>query len=238
MYSCVLGGRLVGMGEPILRLYHASMNLPPPPNGASFQRIQKDLPIASEYVANKSMRKAKISLETIFGINPLTNCVHGVVSFEGAYQIRLKKGGGGYSPYCFAAAISVDNGMVLAYDVACNNCRQCNMYSSKFRENEITEEEHHNWYIAHQSTCPAKYSGHASVHLESLFVPLVVPQAYDRGIIFSGVVSDGDNKTDAALKDAEIHKKLEFNLEIGRLGCVSHVLKRMKSNLAGNKRSC
>ena len=231
MYSSVLGGRLVGMGEPNLRLYHASMNLPPPPNGASFQRIQKDLLIASEYVANISMMKAKIGLEAIFGINPLTNCVHGVVSFDGAYQIRSKKGGGGYSPYCFAAAISVDTGMVVAYDVACNNCRQCNMYSSKFRENEITEDEHHNWYIEHESTCPAKYSEYASVHLESLLAPLVVRQAYDRGIIFSGVVSDGDNKTDAALKDAGIYKKLGFDLEIGRLECLSHVLKRMKSNL-------
>ena len=121
--------------------------------------------------------------------------------------------------------------MVAAYDAACKNCIQCNMYSSKFRENEMTEEEHHNWYIAHQSTCPAIYSDYASVHLESLLAPLVVQQAYDRGIIFSWVVSDGDTKTDAALKDAEIYKKLGFVLEIGSPECLSHVLKRMKSNL-------
>ena len=66
MYSSVLGGRLVGMGEPNLRLYHGSMNLPPPPTGPSFQRIQKDLVIASEYVANNSMMRAKFGLETIF----------------------------------------------------------------------------------------------------------------------------------------------------------------------------
>ena len=41
MYSSVLGGRLVGMGEPNLRLYRASRNLAPPPNGASFQRYKK-----------------------------------------------------------------------------------------------------------------------------------------------------------------------------------------------------
>ena len=66
MYSSVLGGRLVGMGEPNLRLYHVSMNLPPPPTSPSFQRIQKDLVIASEYVANNSMMRAKFGLETIF----------------------------------------------------------------------------------------------------------------------------------------------------------------------------
>ena len=231
MYSSVLGGRLVGMGEPNLRLYHACMNLPPPPTGPSFQRIQKDLLIASEYVANNTMMQAKIGLESILGINPLTNSVHAVVSYDGAYQIRSKKGGGGYSPYCFAAAISVDTAKVVAYDVACNTCRQCNMYASKLRDNEITEKEHHNWHIEHKITCPAKYSEYASVHLESLLAPIVVRQAFDRGIIFSGVVSDGDNKTDAALKDADIYNSLGFDLEIGRLECLSHVLKRMKTNL-------
>ena len=67
--------------------------------------------------------------------------------------------------------------------------------------------------------------------MESLLAPLVVRQAYDRGIIFTGVVSDGDNKTDAALKDADIYKTLGFDLEIRRLECLSHALKRMKTNL-------
>ena len=165
------------------------------------------------------------------GINPLTNCVHAVVSYDSAYQIRSKKGGGGYSPHCFASAISVDTGKVVAYDVACNNCRVCNMYASKLRENEMTEEEHHNWYLEHQSNCPAKYSQYASVNLESLLAPHVVRQAYDRGIIFTGMVSDGDNKTDTAIKQAKIYNTLSFDLEIGRLECLSHVLKRMKSNL-------
>ena len=174
MYSSVLGGRLVGMGVPNLRLYHACLNIPPQPTGPSFQRIQKDLLIASEFVANNSMMKAKNGLETILGINPLTNCVHAVVSYDGAYQIRSKKGGGGYSPYCFAAAISVETAKVISYDVACNTCRQCNMYANKLRDHELTEEQHHQWYLEHQSTCPAKYSEYASVHMESLLAPLVV----------------------------------------------------------------
>ena len=99
------------------------------------------------------------------------------------------------------------------------------------KDNEITEEAHHNWYIQHKITCPAKYSEYASVHLESLLAPLVVRPAYDRGIIFTGAVYDGDNKTDAALKDADIHNTLGFDIEIGRLECLSHVLKGMKSNL-------
>ena len=85
------------------------MNIPPPPTGPSFQRIQKDLLIAAEYVANMSMMESKIGLESILGINPLTNCVHTVVSYDGAYQIRSKKGGGGYSPYFTGMVSDGDN---------------------------------------------------------------------------------------------------------------------------------
>ena len=127
MYASVLGRRLAGIGEPALRLFHAAVNIPPPPVESSFQHIQQDLLIASEFVANNYMMRAKTGLEVIFGTNSLTNCVHAVVSFDGAYQIISKKGGGGYSPYCFA--ISVETGKVLAYDVACNTCRQCNLYA-------------------------------------------------------------------------------------------------------------
>ena len=182
------------------------MNIPPPPTGRSFQRIQKDLLIASEYVANNSMMRAKIELEYIFGTNPLTNSVHAVVSYDGAYQTRSKKGEGGYSRYCFAAAISVENAKVVTYDVVWSNYRQCNMYASNLRNQEITEEQHHEWFLEHQSKCPAKYLEYASVHLESLLAPLVVRQAYDRGIIFTWVVSYEDNKTEAALKYADIYK--------------------------------
>ena len=98
MYSTVLGGRPGWMAEAKLRVYRAAVNIPPPPVGASFQNIQRDLLLASKYVARNSMMKAKIVLQSFLAISPLTNCVHAVVSYNGAYQIRSKKGGGGYSP--------------------------------------------------------------------------------------------------------------------------------------------
>ena len=93
------------------------------------------------------MIRAKNGLGTILGNNPLSNCVHAVVSYDGAYQIRSKKYGGGYSPYCFASEISVETGKVLAYDVACNTCRQCNLHANKLRDHEMTEDEHHDWFL-------------------------------------------------------------------------------------------
>ena len=71
----------------------------------------------------------------------------------------------------------------------------------------------------------------------SLLAPLVVTKAYHRGIIFSGIVSDGDNKTNAALKDAKIYTSFGLDLEIDRLECLSHVLKRMETNLCKRQES-
>ena len=70
-----------------------------------------------------------------------TKLVQAVLSNDGAYQVRSGKSGGEFSTYCFASAISIDMGKVVAYEVGCNSCRECTLYGNKLRE-EITEEEH------------------------------------------------------------------------------------------------
>ena len=115
---------------------------------------------------------------------------------------------GGFRRYAFASALSDDTGKVLSYEVGCNSCKPCILYANKLRDNEITEEEHQFLYASHQSSCPATYPEYASVHLESLVAPDFVKQAYHSGVVFSGIVSDGDNKTDVALKNAAIYHKL------------------------------
>ena len=119
MYSCVLAGRMIDIGETSLQFYHAALNIPPPRSRSSVQLIQKDLLIASEFLDNRCMNSAKNEQEGILGLNSLTNCIRAVASYDGAYQIRSKKAGGDFSPYCFASAKSIDTGKVLAYEVAC-----------------------------------------------------------------------------------------------------------------------
>ena len=58
MYSCVLAGRMIDIGETSLQFYHAALNIPPPPSGSSVQLIQKDLLISSEFLDNKCMNSA------------------------------------------------------------------------------------------------------------------------------------------------------------------------------------
>ncbi|KAI6654474.1 hypothetical protein LOD99_870 [Oopsacas minuta] len=150
------------------------------------------------------MDAAKNELETLHGLNHVSNCVHIVASYDGAYQIRNKKSGGGFSPYCYASAIAVGTGKVVAYDVACNSCKQCTIYANKLRDNAITTEEHHLWYQSHEKN------------------PCWRRKLSDRLL----------NAADLALQESDIYVKNGVEFQIDRLECLSHVCKRLKANLS------
>ena len=59
----------------------------------------------------------------------------------------------------------------------------------------------------------------------------MINDALDKGVIFSAIVSDGDNKTHDILAKADIYKDIPGSPSIGRFECIAHVAKRMKSNL-------
>ena len=52
----------------------------------------------------------------------------------------------------------------------------------------------------HKPLCSAEYSDYSSVQLESAIAPKVIGDALARGVIFSAIVSDGDNKTHDVLE--------------------------------------
>ena len=120
----------------------------------------------------------------------------------------------------------MDSGKVLSQDVACNSCPGCHEFELKLNKKQISESDYRIW-VEVTNLSPAQFD---SVQLESALAPVVVRQAYDRGIIFSGLVYDGDNKTIEALKEAQVYQQLGQNFEISRLECLSHVAKRMKIN--------
>ena len=89
-----------------------------------FNLVQDDLLVALEYVAQGTMERAAIELESFHGRSE-DGLIHEIASFDGAYQKRSTKGGGGYSRYCSGSVISMAMGKILAYEVACNSCREC-----------------------------------------------------------------------------------------------------------------
>ena len=68
------------------------------------------------------------------------------------------------------------------------------------------------------------------MQLESALAPSVVLDALDRGVIFSGLVTDGDTKTHQKLHSAGLYKHLGIH-EIERIECLAHVCKRIKINI-------
>ena len=231
VYASVLAGRLIGVGWQRLSLYHSFLNIPGPMASKTFSIAQANLLIAAEEVARESMDLARDEMRLFLNTDPSTQYVSTVGSYDGAYQQRSGKSGGGFSRYCFAAAVIADTGKVVAYDVACNSCNICSMLANKLQRTQISKEDHESRIEEHRKVCPAEYSDLASVHLESALAPKVITEALERGVRFTAIVSDGDNKTHDILMKSGIYNHLEGSPTIERYECLAHVAKRMKTNL-------
>ena len=222
---------MVGLGWQSLKFYHATLGIPPPCSSNIFNETLRSVAIAAEEIVRCSMDRARDSLKTLLGIDPSVSQFRAMASYDGSYQQRGGKAGGGHSRYCFAAAISTDNKRVLSYDIACNSCPLCTEYANRLRDGKISSTDYQVLLEKHKSICPAKLSHLSSVHLESAIAPQVVQQALERGIFFSGLVCDGDTKTHDVLSQENIYGDIVNAGEIQRIECLAHVCKRLKANL-------
>ena len=68
------------------------------------------------------------------------------------------------------------------------------------------------------------------IQLESALAPAIVRSALNIGVIFSGMVTDGDNRTHEALRKEKVYEHLGIH-DIERMECLAHVAKIMKINL-------
>ena len=153
VYSSILGSRLIGIGMDKLSLYHATLNILSPPSRYIFSTAQRDILVAADQVAIQSMDRARIELESIHKLVSSNNRIHCITSYDGAYQLRSGKSGGGFSRYCFFSAISVDSGKVLSYDVVCNSCPGCNEFELRLNKKQISESNYRVLMENHKSIC-------------------------------------------------------------------------------------
>ena len=184
LHSSILAGRLIGIGFEKMELYHSALSIPLPCAKKTFTEAQNDILIATHFTAEISMQNAVRELRMIQRVRDNQEYLKTIVSYDGAHQQRSGNSGGGFSRYCFAAAISVHTGKVISYGIACNSCNQCSEYSNRYREQKISQEDYEEWKLIHQPVCPAKYSQFASVQLESALAPAVVRSALNIGVVF------------------------------------------------------
>ena len=231
IYSSILSARLMGIGWAKLHLYHLFLNVPGPMSKGSFTLAQADILVAARVVADVSMTMAVNQLRAIHSVDASCRYVEVVGTFDGAYEQHSGKSGGGFFRYCFAAAIAAETGKVLAYGVACNSCAFCSALDNKLRDSEIDSEVYATRMAVHKPLCSAEYSEFSSVQLESAIAPKVIGNALARGVIFSSIVSDGDNKTHDVLEKAAVYQNIRDAPTIERFECIAHVAKRTKTNL-------
>ena len=231
VYCSVLAGRLMGVGWHKLFMYHSMLNIPGPVTSRNFGIVQANILVAAEATAVECMVNARDQLRSILNTDPSLNHVPTVGTFDGAFQQRSGKSGGGFSRYCFAAAIIAQTGKVISYDIGCNSCAVCSRINNRYHTQSLTLDDFNNQKAIHKHVCPAEYSELSSVHLESAIAPKVISDALERGVIFSAIVSDGDNKTHDTLEKAAIYQHLPGSPSIERFECIAHVAKRMKGNL-------
>ena len=90
----------------------------------------------------------------------------------------------------------------------------------------------------HASVRPAEYANYSSVHLEWAIAPKIISEALERGVVFSGIVSDGYNKTHDVHLKSGVYEHLENPQTIERFECIAHVAKLMKAILNNARTKC
>ena len=225
----ILGGRLVGIGKSGLDFINCFIGLPSTLSNRAFSMAQAYLSKVSTDIAQASCMRAAIELRKKHNTVE-SEFLEVTVSYDGAYQKRGGKSGGGFSRYCFACAISVETGKVLSYEIACNSCKFCIEKQQALRDNRIGLVEYKVLKEIHKPGCQAReYGNYSSVALESKLAPVIFRKAIEQKLIYSTVIADGDDKSINILAENDIYG--EYNIKIRREECLSHVQKRIRIHL-------
>ena len=223
----ILGGRIAGIGKSGLDTINSMIGLPSTLANRAFYAAQKKLSNVSMEMAVRSCNRAAQKLRDLHGKSG-EELLNVSVSYDGAYQKRSGKGGGGFARYCFAPAISIET--VLSFEVACNGCRYCIEKQEALRDKRLSRENYCLWLVEHEKTCQAKeYDNVKSVALESKLAPVVFRKSIDQKLLYSTVVADGDDKSVNLFIEMDIYG--EFGMVISRKECLSHVQKRLRMHL-------
>ena len=114
----ILGARLSGIGKSRIDTMNTILGLSPTPSKRSFLQAQKYLSKVCTEIAVRSCNRAFEELRRLHN-TPGEEFLEIAVSYDGAYQKREGRSGGGFARYCFSAAIPVQTGKVLTYEIAC-----------------------------------------------------------------------------------------------------------------------
>lgn len=192
------------------------MDLPPPVEQSSYDKIVSNIHAASSTVCQLSCMKAvkeeqQLTTEKNLDSNKLT------VSGDGTWKKR-----GFTSLFGVSTLIGWLSGKVLDIYVKSSFCKSCEYWASK-----INTAEYEEWKMEHEETCSINHEGSAGkMEVESM--KEMFSRSVERyNVMYTNYIGDGDSKTYRGLLDL----KLYGDVEVTKKECIGHVQKRMGSRL-------
>ena len=142
------------------------------------------------------------------------------VSFDGTWQKR-----GLMSMHGVAAVIDIITGLVVDYEVLSMYCHSCSLKKAQLGADTAVFAE---WYAIHRDDCSVNYHGSSNAMEVEAAKRLWTRSVHTRGLMYTGMLGDGDSKAYQAVVDLEPYGP---DVTIEREECVNHTHKRMGTAL-------
>ena len=218
-YKFVLGMRLIGRGLTAMNLVCGMLNMPQAMQQKCYESILRRIEIASETVAQESMKNAANELKDGSSDVKDVKCM-----FDGTWQRR------GFSSLVGAVpCLSTDSGKVIEKEVLRKHCKVC----QTLQKLDITTEKFQRLRAEHN--CQKNHTS-SSAAMEIDGVRRVFGRSVkERGLRYTKYIGDGDSKTYETIKN---EKPYGDDTIIEKIECVGHVQKRLGTALRKLKTIC
>ena len=215
----------IGLGREGFTTFCGIMGMPLPSDTMAWYSQIKAVNNAANSEFNNCIQQAAVRLRSIveienddvdhqFDPKEFSQCVDVAVSFDGTWHHRGFK-----SSHGVGVVMSVDTGEVLDAHILSKDCSIC-------AKNSGADDEWKKHHIE-SGQCEKNCEG-PSTSMETEAAKVMWLRSKERGLRYTTVLSDGDNKTIAALKEL---KPYGNDGTINKLDCVNHVHKRMGAGL-------
>ena len=214
----------IGVGREGLATFCGIMGMPPPSEPTAWHAQIKSINNAANSEFEKEAKRAAVRLrkvlknetEALEQLDPenFSQVVNVAVSFDGTWHHRGFK-----SFHGVGVVMSVDTGDVLDVAILSKDCSIC-------LNNKNADED---WKDQHaKSGKREKNCDGPSTSMETQAARTLWQRSEKRGLRYTTVLSDGDNKTLSALNELKPYKNVS---QIEKIDCVNLVHKRMGAGL-------
>lgn len=187
----VLAMRLLGVGLQGIKKFCAFMELPQPVYHSFYDKLIKNLQIATSAVCKQSILKAAQEEHAASIAKGKTNGL--TVSGDGTWRKR-----GFSSLYGLVSLIGYYVGKVVDFEVKSKYCKACEYWNKSTDTEEYAE-----WAESHASECSANHEGSAGKMEVDAAIEMFQRSESLHKLKYANYIGDGDSKTFKGITDAK-----------------------------------